>query len=504
MEPLPEKKTATQIPFPVDVDVMEYISTSKYQATFQTFLEDKGIIFNWTKGSVADIECYGNAKDTVKALKSFFLDFRTQDISVKKEIWDCVVANFSTICSHLGDNAPLIKVVGDQMKLRIVSFNQNIVYYENCLKDELKKLKKETGRKCKTFSSCSKDDILLLQKINFKDKYLGRECKDVEIVFDLENVEIRMKGPTSQLEIAIERLEEQEIATEEKPLRLSQSILEFLKTDKGQEAIDRTLEKHQIEAIVLFNDPSPNKPLSARVRGNAIKDIDHIRKIAIEKEMTVEESNICLLATPDWAEHCEVVRIEQGVFIRGDDSKRIWITGFEKNVVEAAERLQSFLNVNSIKEEEYICPSSEKRKYITIYCMEDLDKKLEEFKVQFLRHDDDRKIYISGRRKGLNQAKVYLDKLVNSFVFSTLKRRQPGLRKYFERDEIARRQIQFLEHAQKCLIRVERDFDHKRDSHSYFMTAKANMISWKIGDLAKEQVSETILIVDSSFHFRTD
>ena len=467
---------------------MEYISTSKYQALFQSFLEDKGIIFNWKEGSIAHIEDYGHANDAVKALNSFFLDFKTQDISVKEEVWNCVVAKISTFCSHLGDNPPLIKVVGDQMKLRIVSFKQNIDYYEKCLKDELKKLKKETRLKC------SKDDILLIKKINFKDNSLGDDCKDVEMVFDLENGEIRMKGPTLQLDIARERLQEQEIATEEKPLRLPQSILEFLKTDKGQEAIDRTLRQHQVEAIVLFDGPSPNKHLSARVRGYATEAIPHIHKIVAEKEMTVEESNVRLTATPDWAKRCDEIRIEPGVFIRSNDSGSIWITGLEKDVGKAAEMLQSFLDAHSIEKEEYMCPSSEIRTYITVYCVEDLHKMerdLKEFEVKFLRlaHDDDRTIYMSGRRKGLDKTKVCLDKLVNSFVVRKLERRQPGLKKYFEKDGIGHRRRELLEHDQKCLIRVERDCDHPRDTHCYFVTAQAHMISWKIGDIAKEQVS---------------
>lgn len=471
---------------------MEYIFTSKYQALFQSFLEDKGIIFNWKEGSIAHIEDYGHANDAVKALNSFFLDFKTQDISVKEEVWNCVVAKISTFCSHLGDNPPLIKVVEDQMKLRIVSFKQNIDYYEKYLKDELKKLKKEKPLGCSTYSKCSKDDILLIKKINFKDNYLGEDCKDVEMVFDLENVEIRMKGPTLQLDIVMERLQEQEIATEEKPLRLPQSILEFLKTDKGQEAIDRTLGQHQVGAIVLFDDPSPNKHLSARVRGYATEAIPHIHKIAAEKEMTVEESNVRLTATPDWAELCDKIRTEQGVFIRSNDSGSIWITGLEKDVGKAAEMLQSFLDASSIEEEEYMCPSSDTKTYITVHCVEDLDKMgrdLKEFEVKFLAHKDDQTIYMSGRRKGLDKTKVCLDKLVNSFVVRRLERRQPGLQKYFEKDGIGHRRRELLEHDQKCLIRVERDCDHPRDTHCYFVTAQAHMISWKIGDIAKEQVS---------------
>jgi len=476
------------------MDVMEYIANSKHQKSFKSFLENQGIIFRWSPGDeIAHIECHGQEiESAVKALKLYLQDFKTREIPVKEVFWRCVVAGMPTIGAALGNNPPLVKSLGNEMKLKIVSFKSNIDYDKKRLKAELKKLEKEASYDCKTYTNCSKEYICLLQKINFQSNHLGQNCKDVEVTFDDENGEIRLKGPKYQLNVAMERFQEQEIATSEKQLKLPQTILKFLMTNEGQQEIERTLQQYQIEAIVVFDDPCPSKPLSAKVLGYANDAIARIRDIATEKEIKIEESNVCLTRSLEWIRLCDEMKIENGVLIRVSDAGSTWITGTEENVRKAAEKLQEFLDVNSIEEEEYVCRSSDIMEYIIHYCREELDfieAELAEFDVQFIGHDEDCTIYLSGRKKGLEKSKLRLDSLERSFVFRRLERRQPGLRKYFEKDGIGHGKVELIQRDQKCFIKVEKNFE-KRSDRDCFVTAHGHTISWKIGDIAKEQVNQ--------------
>lgn len=61
------------MPFPVDLDVMEYISNSiYYQDEFKSFLENEGMTFDYKEGSeLAHVECHGDEDMSIQALLSF-------------------------------------------------------------------------------------------------------------------------------------------------------------------------------------------------------------------------------------------------------------------------------------------------------------------------------------------------------------------------------------------------------------------------------------------------
>ena len=293
----------------------------------------------------------------------------------------------------------------------------------------------------------------------------------------------------------MERFEIQKIATSEEQLRLPQSILEFLITNERRKTVEMSLEQHDIEAIVLVDDPCPSKPITARELGYAQDAIRHIRHLTTVEEVTIEESNARLTATGDWMKLCDDIKTENQVRIREKDKGSILITGFKDDVRKAAQKLQTFLDINSIEQDEYVCPSSDILEYVIRYREEDLrnmESVLGEFDVHYSGHGEDLRIYISGRRKGLEQSKKYLDNLISSIVVATPEGSHPGFRRYFERDGRGDRWVRTIEREQNCLIRVEKNFYLKQDS-SDIVTAQGQTITWKIGDIAKEKVKRNYL-----------
>ena len=486
------------MPFPVDLDVMEYISNSiYYQNEFKSFLENEGMTFDYKEGSeLAHVECHGDEDMSIQALLSFLSNIQKLDVSVQEEYWNCVKAEFSTICSSFEDYRPRVdlKLLESEKKIRIVSRKSDISKHKKCLKNQLKKVKKEAAYDCKTFlvpaNLDPKSFSLLLKEIDFKKKYLEEECKDVEVNDDNKGG-ILLKGPKSQVKIAMQRFEEQVLATEEKPLKLPQRTLEFLMTYKGQESIKGTLKSHGIEAIVVFDTLLPSKHLSAKVLGYAKEAIRLIGEIAVEKEIYFEELNLRLTETPEWVSLCNEVKTENRVLIHEDKSGSAWIlTGVKDNVEQGAWRLQEFLDKNSVVNEDYSCLSREIVEYISKYCKEELqsiETSLEQFDVHFVKLEG-QTFHLSGRRKGLQLAKNKLDVLIKGLVFLSIDESRPGLRNYFKKNGRGERWVKTLENEHKCFIQVGRNFEQKRNVSS-FVTSRGHKISWKIGDIVMEPVS---------------
>ncbi|CAH3019591.1 unnamed protein product, partial [Porites evermanni] len=457
---LAEENNNRQVPFPVDLDVMEYISNSiYYQNEFKSSLENEGMTFDYKEGSeLAHVECHGHEDMSIQALLSFLSNIQKLDVSVQEEYWNCVKAEFSTICSSFEDCRPRVdlKLLESEKKIRIVSCKSDISKLKKCLKNQLKKVKKEAAYDCETFlvpaNLDPKSFSLLLKEIDFKKKYLEEECKDVEVSDDNKGG-IRLKGPKSQVKIAMQRFEEQVLATEEKPLKLPQRTLEFLMTYKGQESIKETLKSHSIEAIVVFDTLLPSKHLSAKVLGYAKEAIRPIGEIA-------------------------------------DKSGSVWIlTGVKDNVEQGAWRLQEFLDKNSVVNEDYSCLSREIVEYISKHCKEELqsiETSLEQFDVHFVKLEG-QTFHLSGRRKGLQLAKNKLDVLIKGLVFLSIDESRPGLRNYFKKNGRGERWVKTLENEHKCFIQVGRNFEQKRNVSS-FVTSRGHKISWKIGDIVKEPV----------------
>ena len=486
------------MPFPVDLDVMEYISNSiYYRNEFKSFLENEGMTFDYKEGSeLAHVECHGDEDMSIQALLSFLSNIQKLDFSVQEEYWNCVKAEFSTICSSFEDYRPRVdlKLLESEKKIRIVSRKSDISKHKKCLKNQLKKVKKEAAYDCKTFlvpaNLDPKSFSLLLKEIDFKKKYLEEECKDVEVNDDNKGG-ILLKGPKSQVKIAMQRFEEQVLATEEKPLKLPQRTLEFLMTYKGQESIKGTLKSHGIEAIVVFDTLLPSKHLSAKVLGYAKEAIRPIGEIAVEKEIYFEELNLRLTETPEWVSLCNEVKTENRVLIHEDKSGSAWIlTGVKDNVEQGAWRLQEFLDKNSVVNEDYSCLSREIVEYISKYCKEELqsiETSLEQFDVHFVKLEG-QTFHLSGRRKGLQLAKNKLDVLIKGLVFLSIDESRPGLRNYFKKNGRGERWVKTLENEHKCFIQVGRNFEQERNVSS-FVTSRGHKISWKIGDIVMEPVS---------------
>lgn len=490
------------MPFNVDPDVMEYIYSSKYKANFYCFLEDKGIShFEWKSGAnLAYIKCHEQKRhECLEALCFFLGNVQKKCIAIDEVFWDCVKAKLPSICSNLGNTnrPPIIKIhKTEKLTLQIVSYISDIDQHIECLKAELDKVKKEVPNACETFTFTLKYNLkeifLLLKKINFKDKHLLPKCKDVKVIFNEEKGEIRLQGPKAQVDTAKETCGIQEILIEQKELQshFSTHVLEFLTTKEVLEEVEKTFQEKGIEAIVLFDETSPEKALSARVLGDAKEAIACIRELVAKKEVIVDDSDLRLTTTAEWLELCNNLRSEEGVFLQVGSSKNIHVvTGFAGTVANAVKRLQEFLCKNCKVDGNYECRTESIREYIEDYCQAELlsiATNLEEFGVDF-KKGKNRMLHMAGRRKGLELAKTKLDELIDSLVLQCFEERQPGLRKYVEENRKGKQWMKTVEHNHKCVIKVE-VFSQIVQGICCFVTSEGRSISCNIGDIVNEKV----------------
>lgn len=165
------------------------------------------------------------------------------------------------------------------------------------------------------------------------------------------------------------------------------------------------------------------------------------------------------------------------------------------------------------------CPSSDAKKYLLCCVKPELEKCGVE--VRDLDGEDNLRFYISGREKTLKQAMDLINVRLEGAVMTNIEFKQPGLRKFSETGDLDRK-IKKIEEEEKCVIQVKRNLSSvPRDNStslsekaalpSYtgghrlvdddssstvtssepnvLVTAHGQKISWKPGDIAKEQVS---------------
>ena len=513
----------------VDPEVVAYIyDTENYKDQFSSFLNDKGIQFDWTTDSNHAVIKYNgdDEEEHLRTVQSFFETFRIADIPVKKEIWDVARDEIFTYYSSQDIDPPRIRFLEDQSVLRVLSSNNDIAYHKQCLKTILKSSKKEKFDHEYISPDCKpKEYFTLLKKISFVENNIHIKCQDVQVVFDEENMKVCLKGPKDQLKIAREEFLEQELAVSKEHLELPQTSLKVLNTTKAKVEIEKVLDQHMLKSVIAFAVDRHSEHVSAMVLGDsdehAKEAVTKISKIVTEKKIQADEDNIALRSTPEWSELCQSIIAETEVLILNNDFSDISVVGLTDDVISSITKLQLFLDQNSIRKELFFCPSADIKQFITENRQEDLrsiERNLVKYDVKIL-DGEGKTFHISGRGKGLEQSKTLLTDVINKIVVQDFTIEQPGLRKTFQRrngDSL----IEMVAQKQKCFIRIKKKFQQKNDvgrgvttwsaatetdsdsdddssglvtsvEQSFFVTAQRHKISWKIGNITDEPVSHT-------------
>ena len=522
-----------QLHIAVDPDVMEYVTSTGFQAELNNSLAGKKSEVTWKPNNKMAVIVYRGEDDSdswqsecIDQVQNYLGKFAKCDVQVNKDFWEAVVAKVPSIRTCLGVNPPLVKTIPDSNIARIVSLGTDMKISEEKVRSELEEIYREETRKTylrKKIPNIAEERLILLKKIKFAEN-LQEKNKELEIKFDTDGEEIYFEGPQPQFIEATMKFYKHMSDMVEKKLTLSDSILEILNSDEGLQTVKCELERNNVEAVLVIEKDATIVGSSAAHANNAA---GLVNKLTVEEKVQVDEKSKHLLKSSEWLKLCGEMH-QTAVRVRRDNWNDTYVAGFRDDVTEVIKKLNTFLKNNRIEEERFVCGSDIMRRYLLELRQEDLrtiENQLKDFVVSIKKGKDDDDFIISGNREGLKRVRKKLDALIDSTELKTFEVKQPGLRKYFESGK-GDRLVKSVEKDQDCAIKVQKNLSRGgrdeelrvesvsdastssgdsevdvEDDHattagtdsSTLVIAQRHRVSWKPGNIGAEKVGLTLI-----------
>ena len=524
---------AQQLYIAVDPDVMEYVTSTGFQAELNNSLSGKKSEITWKPNSKMAVIVYRGEDDSdswqsecIDQVQNYLGKFAKCDVQVNKDFWEAVVAKVPSIRTCLGVDPPLVKTIPDSNVARIISLEADVKSNEEKVKSKLEEIYREETRKTylkKKIADVPEKRLILLKKIKFAEK-LQEKNKELEIKINTEGEEIYFEGPQPQFTEATMEFEKLLQNMVEKKVTLSVSILEILNSDKGLQTVKCELERNNVEAVLVIEKDATIVGSSAAHANNAA---GLVNKLTVEEKVQVDEKSKHLLKSSEWLKLCGEMH-QTAVRVRRDNWNDTYVAGFRNDVTEVIKKLNTFLKNNRIEEERFVCGSDIMRRYLLELRHEDLrtiENQLKDFVVSIKKGKDDDDFVISGNTEGLKRVGKKIKALMISTDFKTFEVKQPGLPKLFDGAN-GDRLVKSVEKEQDCAIKVQKSFgrggqdeelhlegvsndstssgdrdDDVEDEHattagtdpSTLVIAQRHRVSWKPGKIEAEKVGLTLI-----------
>ena len=524
---------AQQLHIAVDPDVMEYVTSTGFQAELNNSLSGKKSEITWKPNSKMAVIVYRGEDDSdswqsecIDQVQNYLSKFAKCDVQVNKDFWEAVVAKVPSIRTCLGVDPPLVKTIPESNVARIISLKADVKSNEEKVRSKLEEIYREETRKTyskKKIADVPEERLILLKKIKFAEK-LQEKNKELEIKINTEGEEIYFEGPQPQFTEATMEFEKLIKNMVEKKVTLSVSILEILNSDKGLQTVKCELERNNVEAVLVIEKDATIVGSSAAHADNAAKVVN---KLMVEEKVQVDEKSKHLLKSSEWLRLCGEMN-QTAVRVRRDNWNDTYVAGFRDDVTEVIKKLNTFLENNCIREESFLCRSDFMRRYLLELRQEDLhtiENQLKDFVVSIKKGKDNDDFVISGNTEGLKRVGKKIKALMISTDFKTFEVKQPGLRKFFDGGK-GDRLVKSVEKEQDCAIKVQKSFgrggqdeelhlegvsndstssgdrdDDVEDEHattagtdpSTLVIAQRHRVSWKPGKIEAEKVGLTLI-----------
>ena len=518
---------AQQLHMLVDPDVMEYVTSTRFQAELDDSLAGKRSEITWKPNNKIAVIVYRGEDDSdswqpecIEQVQNYLGKFAKCDVQVNKDFWEVVIAKVPSIRTCLGVDPPLVKTIPDSNVARIVSLRTALKSNEEKVKSKLEEIYEETRKTYleKKIPNVPEERLILLKKTKFAEK-LQEKNKELKIKINTENEEIYFEGPQPQFIEATMTFEKQMADVVEKKLTLPNSILEILVSDEGLQTVKCEMERNNVEAVLVIEKDTTIVGSSAAHADNAVRLVN---KLMVEEKVQVDEKSKHFLKSSEWLRLCDEMN-QTTVRVRRDNWKDTYVAGFCDDVTEVMKKLNNFLENDCIREERFLCPSDFMRRYLLELRQGDLrtiENQLKDFVVSIKKGKDDDDFIISGNREGLKRVGKELDALIDSTEFKTIEVKQPGLRKYFDSGK-GYQLVKLVGKDQDCAIEVKKNLgsegnashifdastspghsdDDDEDDHpttigtdsSTLVIAQRHRVSWRPGNIGAEKVVLTLI-----------
>ena len=510
--PQPHSKGNHKINFAVDPAVLKFVSSSRHNEDLTKLTNQRQLKFTWKTGSNNAVLEYSGIKDEsreaecIEVMQSFLQTFEKCDLPIHDEIRKEVQDDQYNIRTILGRDPPLLECIrsdNDRTKavLRIVASKNDIERHKELLENKLEEMLKKATFQSESITNISKSHLNLLKEINFCEN-LHEQYPKVEVHLDPARGEIHLKGPKDQVGIAIQKFQDQQNATTEKEVRLKSDSFEILARKEGKSAVVKALRDENIKAIVEYDLSVKSVKVMGSSEEHAKKAASIISGIITEETVPFSKNYISLLEDDGWSKYCEEIQEKKGVLIRKGTSGEICVVGLKSNALKAARKLQFYLDNNAELVEEIECDSIDAKKYL-LQCVSSIQ---ETYGVKVQNEEDSLNFCVSGRDQELQKAVDTINKFSKDIAVSTHVVNQPGLTNFLKSGELDVR-IKKIEDQENCFIRIEKNPGPRgtnspfhavdRTATSGFVTSSGpnalftthgHTLSWKSGDIMKEQV----------------
>ena len=301
-----------------------------------------------------------------------------------------------------------------------------------------------------------KENIALLMKIGFVENELG-QFPDLEVDIDQKLGELRIVGPSKQCSEANNKVLRHLAKMARRTVSLSQTVFEMLNSDGGQERVKNELDDKQIDAVFCLDEDGDTNARAFVVgisHAHAEKAADLVRGLTSELKVKVEKESMEIVKTQDWVKLCEEIKLDFNVYVRQNEYHDTWVAGFKQDVARADNRIQSFLDDNSVQTETFCCPDNGVRRYILENRNEELENiktALKQYYLDIKMGEDGEAFLIYGTEIGIGRARQMLHHLSGSVTMNEHSVKQPGLSKFFTSGG-GDRLLKSVEQEHRCTI----------------------------------------------------
>ena len=306
-------------------------------------------------------------------------------------------------------------------------------------------------------------------------------------------------------------------------LNLQPKVLEIL--DDEIDEVAKEFERNGIEAVFVLNIDDQVAEVVGASPAHAQNANDLVKKLVVRETVEVEDKSLILLKEQNWIQKNYKVRMQIN---RADGTWKLM--GLRENVKKAKAEMMKIADDNKVKKIKFKCPTSTRR-FLVEQRQEEIksiEQKLEQFQVK-IKWNRKKDFIITGTKEGPARARGLLAALSNKHnVFKeTFQIELPGLDKFLTKgggDQLVRS----VERDQECVVEVKQNF--KRETEESAAVAESSddedlesddddvesdddvtiygasaggvtvvagpatlvagscKISWKTGDITKEQV----------------
>uniref|UniRef100_A0A3P8S937 Poly [ADP-ribose] polymerase n=1 Tax=Amphiprion percula TaxID=161767 RepID=A0A3P8S937_AMPPE len=287
----------------------------------------------------------------------------------------------------------------------------------------------------------------ILCQDGLKDKLL-RVYPELKMSFGEKSSDLKVTGLRDELNAASKAIFDAMLALKRQNLELDKNVLDLLRNEQQEELTDGLLTSKGINAVFAI---SAHRVQLVAVSDKDLEDAeDHLGQLLISEYIDVEDTNV--LEKPEWQRLVSQLENDNsescprtGIHTTG---QQVVVSGPKDSVIKVSFELDNFLMQNAQVEDTVEVKLNPIIEYIRDFNTSQL-KKFEDKVVVSYRKDD---ICLSGSRVDVGDCKIFVEDLVSSVFFDTLKVSRPGVKKFFQDKEAM--YVSSLKNETHCLVQL--------------------------------------------------